>query len=146
MQEQKFVVIPAMTGRRDDATITILNATFLVKNGLAKRYPAPDFGIWLIEQIFHVNKFLAEAGGFFFKKKFHCPVCSTELDPDLRKPVETVYELKFRDFDPFTIKIMFPVVACPKCGKGCGIEMKGPPGNQVDGAILQAFETEHIKP
>jgi|GEM_PF-3304194 hypothetical protein len=148
MIDNKYIVIPIMTGTYKDATVTILNSTFQVKNESAKSYPAPDFGSWLVEQIYDVNKFLADARGFyvFFKKKFYCPSCSTQLDPGLRKPVETVYELKFRGFDPFTIKIVFPSVGCPKCGKVCGIDMNGSPGYDVSAAILQAFETEHIKP
>ena len=50
-----------MTGAAGDATITFINATFQVKNKSEKRYPAPDFGAWLVEQISNVNKLLAES-------------------------------------------------------------------------------------
>ena len=146
MSEKAYVIVPTMTGTADDATVTFINATFQVKNKSEKRYPAPDFGSWLVEQISDVNKLLAESYRLFFKKKFYCPSCSTELNPNLRKPVETVYELKFHDFDPFTLKITCPSVECPKCRKTCGISTKGPPGSKVYEAILNAFAAENIKP
>ena len=146
MSEKAYVIVPIMTGTAGGATATFINATFQVKNKSEKRYPAPDFGSWLVEQISDVHKLLAESCRIFFKQKFYCPSCSTELDPNLRKPVETVYELKFHDFDPFTLKITFPSVECPECKKICGIDIKGPSGSTVYEAILNAFAAENIKP
>jgi phage FluMu protein Com len=148
MNEEVYVVIPLMTGAAGEASVTITNATFQITSSSIKRYPEKDFGIWLVEQISEIRKYLAKTSGFYgiIKKKYYCPSCSTKLDPNLRAPMETTFNLKYRDFTPFTLKITFPSIECPKCKKVSGIDIKDPPGSMVYKAILNAFSTENIKP
>ncbi len=39
MIDNKYIVIPIMTGTYKDATVTILNSTFQVKNEIGKKLP-----------------------------------------------------------------------------------------------------------
>jgi hypothetical protein len=145
MKEKTYVVIPFMAGTDDDTAIVFINATFQIKDDLVKRYPHPEFGPWLIEQIYDVQKILAEKKGLF-KKKYICPSCATELNPDSRRPIESNYELAFLDFAPFTVKITIPAVECPQCKKICGIDLKDSLGCHLNDAIIHAFDSQNIKP
>jgi hypothetical protein len=68
-----------MTGTYADASIVFMNAIFLLENESKKRYPDPNFGPWLIEEIYDNKKLLALKKGVFNKKLFS-PECNTELN------------------------------------------------------------------
>ncbi len=144
-KNRTYVSIPFMTGSDGDASVTFINATFQKVNESKKRYPDPDFGAWIFEQIYVTKKILAERRGAFKKKSF-CPSCSTELFPELREPKQIEYELKYKDFDPFVIQITIPSVICPLCGRICGIDLDGSLNNHLNEAIIAAFRSENIKP
>ena len=134
-----------MTGTYGDTTVTFINATFQKVNETKKRYPDPDFGFWLIEEIYKNKKILADRQGTF-KKKLFCSSCGAELNSDLREPKRIEYELKYMDFDPFIIQVKIPSVECPLCRRICGIDLDGSLNNQLNEAIIAAFNSENIKP
>jgi hypothetical protein len=140
-----YVSIPLMTGSDGDTSVTFLNATFRKINESKKRYPDPDFGAWLIEQIYHVKKIMAERRGIFRKKSF-CSSCGTELNAELRLLMQIDYELKYKDFDPFSLHITIPSVACPQCNKLSGIDLDGSLVYHLNEALIAAFKSENIKP
>jgi hypothetical protein len=148
MNEKTYIHIPLMRGISGEASVIITNATFLKASDSTKRYPDKDFGLWLVSQISQGVGYLAKSSGFygFIKKKYYCPSCSTQLDPNLRAPMDTILNLKYRNFEPFTLKITSPAVTCPKCGKVSGIDVTSHPGSMIYGAINNAFSIENIKP
>jgi hypothetical protein len=139
------VSIPLMTGSDGDMSVAFLNATFQKINETKKRYPDPDFGVWLIEQIYNVKKIMAKRRGVFRKKSF-CSSCGNELNPELRLPKQIDYELKYKDFDSFVLQIIIPSVTCPQCNKVSGIDLDGSLAYHLNEAIIAAFESENIKP
>jgi hypothetical protein len=110
-----------------------------------KRYPDPDFGAWLIEEIYNKKKIFAERRGLF-KKRLLCSSCSTELSRDSQVPKQIEYELKYKNFTPFTVRISIPSVECPQCKKICGVDATGALGYHLNEAIIHAFKSENIKP
>jgi hypothetical protein len=148
MAEKKYVVIPLMTGISGETSVTITNATFQIGNGEIKRYPDRNFGVWLVEQIDRKIKFLAISIGFFgiIHQKYYCPECLTQLNMNLRKPMETIMNLQYREYEPFILKITYPSVKCPKCNKVSGIDINDYKGTTIYGAINNAFSKENIKP
>lgn len=144
-KNRNYVVIPMMTGTDGDASVTFLNATFQKVNESKKRFPDPDFGAWLIEQIYSEKKMMAERRGAF-KKKLYCPSCDGELSPEIREPKQIEYELQYHDFDPFKMQITIPSVVCPQCGKVCGMDLDGSLSNYLGDAIIAAFKSVNIKP
>ena len=134
-----------MTGVDGDATVIFINATFQKVNETKKRYPDSDFGFWLIEEIYKNKKILADRQGTF-KKKLFCSSCGTELNSDFRGPKQIEYELKYIDFDPFIMQVIIPSVECPQCKQICGIDLDGSLNNQLNEAIIAAFNSESIKP
>jgi hypothetical protein len=145
MSEKKFVVIPSMTGTDGEVSVTLSNATFQEKNDSTKTYAHPEFGPWLIEQIYREQKILAVKKGLF-KKIYVCPNCSSELNPDLRKSMEISFDLKHLDFSQFNVKITIPSVECPQCKKVCGIDIKGSLDNHLAEALIHAFQSKNIVP
>ena len=145
MKDKTYVSIPLMAGTDGDIAVEFINATFLVGNGQIKRYPDPDFGAWLMEEIYNKRKIFAEKRGFL-KKKLLCSSCSTELDSFSRLPKQIEYEFKYKDLTPFIMRITIPSVECPHCKKMCGVDIDGSPGYHLNEAIIHAFESENIKP
>jgi len=144
-KNRTYVTIPLMTGSDGAASVTFLNATFQKGNGAQKRYPASDFGGWLIDQIYNVKKIMAERRGVF-KKKLFCPSCGAELHSEYRGPKQIEFELRYVDFDPFILQITIPSISCPQCNRICGIDSDGSLNNHLSEAILAAFKSENIKP
>lgn len=140
-----YVSIPTMTGADGDAKVRFINATFQKVSESKKRFPDPDFGAWLIEQVYSEKKMMAERRGAF-KKKLYCPSCDGELSPEIREPKQIEYELQYHDFDPFVLQITVPSVTCPQCGKVCGMDLDGSLSNHLGDAIIAAFNSENIKP
>lgn len=134
-----------MTGTDEDASVTFINATFQKTSRPVKRYPAPDFGIWLIEQIYNENKVMAEKTGVL-KNRLLCSSCGTELNHNDQLLRKIEYELKYNDFDPFTMQIAIPSIVCPQCSKICGVDLNGSLSYHLNEAIIRAFKSEKIKP
>jgi len=145
MADKTYVTIPFMTGTDGAASVEFINVTFQEKNDFTKRYPDPDFGAWLIEEIYNLRKIFAVKRGFF-RKRFLCPSCSTELSSDSQVRMQIVFELKYKNFTPFTMRITIPSIECPRCKKICGIDAIGSLGYHLNEAIIHAFKSENIKP
>ncbi len=145
MKEKSFVSVPFMTGKHGEASVVLMNVTFVLENDLTKRYCDPDFGAWLLEEIYNRKRLFAVKKGFF-KKSWWCPSCRTEICADTQAPHRIEYELKYKDFAPFSIQITIPSVECPECKKICGVDQNGSLGYHLNEAIIQAFKSENIKP
>ena len=145
MKDKNYVSIPLMTGADGDALVTFINATFQKVNESVKRYPDPDFGGWLFEQIYYKKRILAERRGVIRKKLF-CFSCGAELNPDFQAPKRIEYELKYKNFDSFVVQITIPSVICPQCNKISGVDLDGSLNNHLNEAIIAAFKSENIKP
>jgi hypothetical protein len=141
---RKFIVIPSVTGTDGEISVSLLNATFEDLDGAIRKFPEPEFGPWLIEQMYQGQRILATKKGIL-KKSYVCPDCSSELDPDTVKPAETSFELQYLDFAPFRMKISFPGVVCPQCQKLCGIDRKGSFDYHLAEALLHAFRSKNIR-
>jgi hypothetical protein len=144
---KQFIVLPNLTGHYGEASVTLTNPTFLLNSRSEKHYPDKYFGAWLVTQINERVTHFAKTSGFFgiLKKKYLCPSCSGQLDPNPREPVSTVLEMNYKDFTPFSLQITIPSVTCPKCGFICAIDVNDPPGSMIFGAINNAFEKESIR-
>jgi uncharacterized protein YlaI len=103
------------------------------------------FGEWLITEIFENKKIIAKKKGRS-RPEYLCPACNQKLDIEKRRPIQTEYELKFEEFEPFTIRTNIPSVECPKCNKICGIDLDGWVNDNLVDAIIDAFASENIKP
>ena len=134
-----------MVGTDGEVSVALVNATFLEKDNFVRTYPDPEFGAWLIEQIHTEQKIFATKKGIF-KKVYICPKCSSELNPDLLKPAENSFDLKYLDFAPFSVKITAPSVKCPQCNDVCGIDIKGSIDNHLAEALIHAFESQNVVP
>jgi hypothetical protein len=145
MQEKSYISISSLSGADRNASITFVNATFRRESESVKRYPDPDFGAWLFEEIYYKKKVLAERRGVF-KKKLFCSSCGAELNPELKTPMKIEYELRFKDFNPFIVQITIPSIVCPQCEKISGIDLDGSLNDQLNEAIIAAFASENIKP
>lgn len=140
-----YVLIPLMSGTHGYASASFINATFQEVSDSKKRYPDPDFGAWLIEQIYRVKRTLAERRGIF-RKKFFCSSCETELNPDFRSPKQIEHKLQYKDLEPFGLQITIPSVTCPQCNQICGIDLDGSLNSDINEAIIAAFKSENINP
>jgi hypothetical protein len=145
MEDKTYVSIPYIAGTDGDAAVAFINATFREVNDLKKRYPDPDFGAWLMNEIYFKNKILTERRGFF-KKRLLCPACNTELSIQSQASKQMEYELKYKNFTPFIIQITIPSVECSQCKKICGIDPDGSLSYHLNEAIIHAFKSENIKP
>ena len=56
MKNKTYVTIPMITGTVGDVSMVFVNATFQKVNESKKRFPDPDFGAWLVEQIYHAKQ------------------------------------------------------------------------------------------
>jgi heme/copper-type cytochrome/quinol oxidase subunit 4 len=144
-KNRAYVSLPLLTGSDGDASVAFHNATFQKVNESGKRFPDPDFGAWLIKQIYQTNKILAESTGVL-KRKFFCPSCGTELSPEGREQEQKEFELRYKDFAPFIMQITIPSVMCPQCSRICGIDLDGSLNYHLNEAILHAFGSENILP
>ncbi len=145
MKDKVYFVIPTMIGMANGVSVSFVNATFQNVNESINRYPDPDFGAWLFNEMYSKKRILAERRGVF-KKRLFCPSCGTELNPLLQEPMQIEHELKYKNFDPFVIQIIMPSVICPQCNKITGVDLDGSLNNHLNEAIIAAFESENIKP
>lgn len=147
MAEAKLIQVPYMHAVEGESAVTFLDATFSTVDGKVKYYPDKFFGEWLYHQIFEKNKLFAEKKGLpFLGRKTHvCPQCGQELNPDLKRIMETEHRLQLLEFPPFTVKISVPSVICPKCGWVCGIDLEGRASKNLVEAMLRAFAAENIQ-
>jgi hypothetical protein len=144
-KNRAYVSIPLMTGSDGDVSVTFHHATLQQIKESKKRYPDPDFGSWLIEQIYNAKKIMAERKGAF-KKRLFCSSCGAELSPEYLGPKQIELELRYKDFKPFVMQITIPSVACPQCNKVCGVDLDGSLNDHLSEAIIAAFRSENIKP
>jgi hypothetical protein len=145
MDTNEYIVIPLMKGNSGEVTATITNATFRIEK-TQKRYVDKEYGKWLVQQIYNNIDNQAKTSGFLgiIKNTYYCPKCSTNLDSNKRILAEKEFQLAYRNFQPFIIKITLPTVECSKCGKESVIDTSSQPGSSVYGAIIRAFESEDI--
>jgi hypothetical protein len=145
MAKGELVVIPLLSGSEKDVETVLINAPFQIKDSSTYKYPHPDFGFWLVTEIFEKQKIMAKTAGFF-KKKFVCSSCQTELDPEKQIREAIDLELKFKGLDPFQLKIIMPFVKCAHCQKKNVVDVKGVYGFRIPEALLHALQAGNIKP
>jgi hypothetical protein len=145
MTKGELAVIPLISGIEEDVEVTLLNATFRIKDTTTYKFPGPEFGAWLISEIFDKQKIMAKAEGFF-KKKYVCSSCRTELNPDAQNRGIFEFELKFEELKPFQMRITIPTVECGNCHKRNVVDIKGVYGYRIPEALLHALQSRNIKP
>jgi hypothetical protein len=141
---KNLIVIPNMSGAEGDVKVTISNATVQDRWDHSLQFPDPEFGGWLLEQVFSREKVVAKRTGLLVKN-YLCSSCQTELNPSLSTNLNSKYEFTFMDFPPFSVTFEMPSVVCPRCNKIRGIDLKGALQYQISQAIVQAFESKNIK-
>jgi hypothetical protein len=144
MTDKTYLTIPYMAGTDGDILFAFINATFQAKTGSVKGYPGPDYGEWLIEEIYR-HLLLAEKQGLF-KKRWLCPSCHADLGSVSPALKQVEYEFKYKNFPAFLVRMTVPFVECPQCMDSCGIDLQGSLSFHLQEAILRAFESENIKP
>jgi len=142
-KDKVYVTVPFMTGCDGEVCVSIMDASFIQKEGGKKIYPDSNFGPWLMEEIYDRQKIMATKRGLR-SKSWHCSSCRMELNPDLAMFQKIQYTLKYKDLAPFNIQFVLPTVECPQCSKFCAVDPKGTMGYQLSEAILQAFKSENI--
>jgi len=145
MAKGELTVIPLISGSEEDVEVAMINATFEVKDATTYKFPHPEFGAWLINEIFEKQKIMAKAEGLF-KKKFLCSSCRTELNSDTQTRGVLEFELKFKELNPFQMRITIPLVECGNCHKKNVVDTKGVYGFRIPEALLHAFQDRNIKP
>jgi hypothetical protein len=147
MAKGELVIIPILSGSDKDVEAVLVNATFQIKDATTHKYPHPDFGFWLVTEIFEKQKILAKAEGLF-KKKFVCSSCHAELNPESQARGTLEFDLKypFMEFAPFQLRLTLPIVVCENCGKKNVVDVKGVYNNRISEALLRVFEAGHIMP
>ncbi|HPP64482.1 MAG TPA: hypothetical protein PKV01_14715 [Anaerolineales bacterium] len=65
MAKGALVVIPMISGTEEDVEASLINATFQVKDATTYKFPHPEFGAWLIEEIYAKQKINAKKEGLF---------------------------------------------------------------------------------
>lgn len=147
MVKGELVVIPLLSGSDKDVEAVLVNATFQVKDASTYKYPHPDFGFWLVTEIFEKQKILAKAEGLF-KKKFVCSSCRVDLNSESQAKGTIEFELKypFTELVPFQLRLTLPIVVCSSCGKKNVVDVRGVYNNRISEALLRVFESGHIIP
>ena len=74
-------------GAVGESAVTFIDASFLTKDGIVKKYPDPDFGNLLITEIYDKIQIFAIKKGLF-RRKYLCPSCGEELNPDAKRIIE----------------------------------------------------------
>ncbi|MBI5294080.1 MAG: hypothetical protein HY869_01290 [Chloroflexi bacterium] len=141
---KKLIQQAHITGSEGDVKITLSGATFQENEDLSLQFVDPEFGVWLMEQIFWQEKILAIKKGWL-RKKYFCSGCGAELNPTLCSPVEVSYRLEFSDYPPFSVSILLPCVTCSQCNKPCGIDLRDRLDFQISEAFVYAFERANIR-
>jgi hypothetical protein len=147
MAKGELVVIPMISGIEEDVEASLINATFQVKDATAFKFPHPEFGAWLIEEIYVKQKINAKKEGLF-KKKYVCSSCQSELNPESQARGMIEFEIKypFMELAPFQVRLTLPLVTCGNCKKKNVVDVKGVYDFRVPEALLHAFESRNIKP
>ncbi len=145
MTKGELVVIPLISGTEEDVEVAVINATFQILDATTYKFPPSDFGAWLINEIFEKQKIMAKTEGLF-KKKYVCSSCRSELNPDAQNRGVFVFELKFKELDPFQMRINIPAVECGNCHKRNVVDTKGVYGFRIPEALIHAFQSRNINP
>ena len=147
MAKDELVVIPLISGIDQDVEATLVNATFRVKNDSEYKYPHPDFGFWLVTEIFRKQKIFATNKGFF-KKHFICSYCQEALNQEIQAQGTLEFQLKypFIEIEPFQLRLTLPTVVCNACGKRNVVDVRGVYNHRISEALLRAFESRKITP
>lgn len=147
MTKGELVVIPLISGIDKDVEAALVNATFQVENASAYKYPHPDFGFWLVTEIFRKQKIFATTKGFF-KKHFVCSYCQGVLNQELQSQgtIELNLKYPFMEIAPLQLRLTLPTVVCDSCGKMNIVDVRGVYNNRISEALLRAFESRNIMP
>jgi transcription elongation factor Elf1 len=145
MASYRIVIIPEISGNEGEVEVSFTNSAFKTRDDLSFKYPEPDFGSWLLEELYESHKIFAGIRGVFKKKPF-CPNCNAELTSVPSIVEQEEFELKFREFPTFHIKITLPWAKCPLCGRKYCLDTNGLMKFNVNEAIIDAFRSKNIKP
>lgn len=145
MNDKIWVTIPYLHGVQGDFAVTFIDATFSTPDNVRRTYPGADFVDWLLSEIYdNLQRFAIKKG--LLSKKYYCPVCGDEINPDRYDFLQTEHRLRYKELSPFTIRIIVPSVRCPHCQKISGVDLDGKANYHLKEAILQAFKNERITP
>lgn len=145
MANFRIVIIPEITGNEGDVIVRITNSPFKTRDDVSFKYLDPDFGYWLLNELYEIQKIFAGTKGIFTKIPF-CPDCKAELVMARAINEQEKFELKYKELAPFYIMITLPWVECPICGRKCCIDLKGLMSFNLNEAIINAFRSKNIKP
>jgi hypothetical protein len=140
----EYVVIPYLMGADGEASVEINNLTVRVDQQSRLRFINPEFGAWLLDQIYEKHKILAIRRGLL-RKTWTCPECDAELLPESAKPMSIEVKLETSGFVALVVTIRLPSVECPNCRRICGMDKKGSLPYHVNEAIVRALEGGKIK-
>lgn len=147
MTKGELVILPLISGNEQDVEASLVNATFQVIDTSSYKFPHPEFGAWLINEIYANQKINAKKEGLF-KKKYVCSSCQSELNPESQVRETLEFELKypFIEFAPFQLRLTLPIVVCGNCKKKNVVDTKGVYDFRVAEALMHAFQSQNIKP
>lgn len=145
MKEKDYITIDCMEGKDGNISVVFCGAPFRLEKDGTKRYIDPNFGAWLLEEIYRKNNLFCIKKGLFHKEWF-CPSCQTKLNSNNTIQNQVEYKLEYKEYPSFTIQITLPSVICPECKKINAIDINGTLEYRVNEVIIQAFKSKNILP
>ncbi len=145
MVDKDYISIDCLKGKKGNISVMFLGAPFRVENEKTKRLIDPNFGAWLLEEIYNRNNLFCKRKGFLHKEWF-CPSCKTMLK--ISNTIQNQFRLTlvYKEYPSFILQLTLPSVICPKCKEIMGIDIDGLLSYQLNEAIIQAFKSESILP
>lgn len=146
--ECRLVEIPPFQGSDNEVGVTFfgLFCQACSVGEHEKKYPYPDFGADLINEIYSSGAFPAsKTKGFLFWKTQRCSRCGSEVDLQSKRQRKIEGRIALAKLPPFRLVIDGPVASCRRCGAS-EIYADDETSFQINEAIINAFETVKIKP
>jgi transcription elongation factor Elf1 len=131
-----------MYGESGNVSVVFTGATVSVDKKQTRHHPDAEYGPWLVEELENEQKIFA----IIRDSQFTCPVCNTPLPPYFAASQTIECEIRYRDFDPFGLRITIPAIRCSACDKVCAVEVNGNERFNLYEAMVRAFDSEKIRP
>lgn len=139
---REYIQIPYIYGESGNVSVVFTNVTISVDERQKRHHPDPEYGPWLVEELEKKQKIFAVVKN----TRIICPACDTPLLSEISTSQTIECNIRYRDFDPFTLRITIPAVKCLGCGKVCAVEVNRNERFNLYEAMVRAFDSENIKP
>ena len=144
-REQDLSTIRSLSGRHGQAEVIFRNlpTLFCGLEGHPRRFPDPDFGVYLIDAVFWRDEVPLGRPGFW-RVRVKCLECGKAIHKEPVRQSEVAGLLTIGDLPEFGIRIRGPVADCPLCGTE-QLWATTEVGTDVSNAMVDAFKRAKLK-